>query len=93
MAGGIKLCSLSHWKIFLNILKLILRQMASRKPISNARVVVEPKAKRKYKTKNEKEDTTFEEFATLIKILVEDDLPKKEVPSLKVTTTHFGFYN
>jgi hypothetical protein len=55
--------------------------------------VVEPKAKRKYKTKKKKEDTTFEEFATLGKILVEDDLPEEEVQSLKVTTTHLGFYN
>ncbi len=46
--------------------------------------MVEPKAKRKYKTKNE-EDTTLKEFVTLGKILVEDDLPKEEVQNLKVT--------
>jgi hypothetical protein len=85
--------------------------MALEKPISNATIVVEPKAKRKYKTKNEKEvvvepkakrkykttnekeDTTFKEFLTLGKILVEDDLPKEEVQSLRVPTTHLGFYN
>jgi hypothetical protein len=71
-----------------NILKLILKQMASRKPISNTTIMVEPKAKRKYKTKNEKEDTTLEEFAALGKILV-----KEEVQNLRVTTTHLGFYN
>jgi hypothetical protein len=58
--------------------------MASGKPISNTPVMVEPKAKRKYKTKNE-EDTTLKEFVTLGKILVEDDLPKEEVQNLKVT--------
>ncbi len=76
MTCGIKVCSLSGWKIFLNILKLILKQMALGKPISNTTIVVELKAKRKYKTKNEKEDTTFKEFATLGKILVENDLLK-----------------
>jgi hypothetical protein len=50
--------------------------MALGKPISNTTIVVELKAKRKYKTKNEKEDTTFKEFATLGKILVENDLLK-----------------
>jgi hypothetical protein len=50
--------------------------MALGKPISNTTIVVELKAKRKYKTKNEKEYTTFKEFPTLGKILVKNDLLK-----------------
>jgi hypothetical protein len=35
--------------------KMLLRQMVSSEPIHNTMVVVEPKAKKNYKTKNEKE--------------------------------------
>jgi hypothetical protein len=35
--------------------KILLRQMASNEPIPNTMVVVESKAKKNYKTKNEKE--------------------------------------
>ncbi len=34
---------------------MLLRQMASDEPIPNTMVVVEPKTKKNYKTKNEKE--------------------------------------
>ncbi len=34
---------------------MLLRQMALDEPIPNTMVVVEPKAKKNYKTKNEKE--------------------------------------
>jgi hypothetical protein len=52
--------------------------MASEEPILNMIVVVEPKAKRKYKTKKEKKkDTTFEELDTLRKAIIEDELHKK----------------
>jgi hypothetical protein len=45
--------------------------MASKEPIQNTTVVVEPKAKKKYKTKKEKEkDTTFEELATIGKVMI-----------------------
>jgi hypothetical protein len=46
--------------------------------------MVDFKTKRKYKTKKEKEkDITFEEFVTLGKSLVEDELLVDEVQNLK----------
>ncbi len=46
-------------------------------PILNMTVILEPKAKRKYKIKNEKEkDATFEELATLRKATIQDELHK-----------------
>jgi hypothetical protein len=44
--------------------------MASKELVQNTTIVVEPKAKKKYKTKKEKEkDTTFEELATIGKVM------------------------
>jgi hypothetical protein len=52
--------------------------MALEEPILNMTMVVEPKAKRKYKIKKEKEkDVAFEELATLKKATIEDELHKK----------------
>jgi hypothetical protein len=45
---------------------------------------VEPKAKKKYKTKKEKEkDTSFKELATIGKVMIEDELHEEEVQSLR----------
>ncbi len=47
-------------------------------------MVVEPKPKRKYKTKKEKDkNIVFKELATLKKAMVEDELCEEEVQSLK----------
>jgi hypothetical protein len=51
--------------------------MALEEPILNMTTIVEPKAKRKYKIKKEKEkDAAFEELATLRKHTLEDQLNK-----------------
>jgi hypothetical protein len=51
--------------------------MVLEEPIVNMMVVVEPKAKRKYKTKKEKKnDATFEGMATFGKATIEDELHK-----------------
>jgi hypothetical protein len=45
--------------------------MALKEPIQNTMVVAEPKAKRKYKTKKEKEkDVAFKKLATIRKVMI-----------------------
>jgi hypothetical protein len=54
--------------------------MALEEPIQNTTMVMEPKAKRKCKTKKEKEkDVTFEELATVGKVMIEEKLREKMV--------------
>jgi hypothetical protein len=61
-----------------------LKQMASKQPISEIVVVVQPKTKRKYKIEKEKEkDIAFEELATLGETTLEDELLKDEVQNLR----------
>jgi neutral trehalase len=51
--------------------------MALEEPILNMIAIVEPKAKRKYKIKKEREkDAGFEELATLRKAAIKDELHK-----------------
>jgi hypothetical protein len=58
--------------------------MAWVKLILNTKVVVEPKAKRKYKTKKEKKnDTFFIELTTIGKVMIEDELHEEEAQSLR----------
>ncbi len=47
-------------------------------------VVVEPKAKRKYKTKKEKEkDATFEELPTIGKVMIKNKLREEKAWNLR----------
>jgi hypothetical protein len=58
--------------------------MASKEPIQNTIAVVEPKSKRKYKTKKEKKkDAAFKKSATIGKVMIKDKLREEKVRSLR----------
>jgi hypothetical protein len=58
--------------------------MASDEPIPNTMVVVEPKAKNEYKTKNEKEKSAIvEEFIALRQTMVGEELRDENAQSIK----------
>jgi len=60
------------------------KQMASNDPLPNTHVVVEPKAKKKYKTKKEKEkDVAMEELVMATLTMVGEELCDEEAQSLR----------
>jgi type I site-specific restriction-modification system R (restriction) subunit len=61
-----------------------LKQMALDELIPNTMDVVEPKAKKKYKTKKEKEkDITMEKLVVMVQTMVNDEFHDEEAQSLK----------
>ncbi len=60
------------------------RQMALDEAIPSTMVVMEPKVKKKYKTKKEKEkDIIMEELMVVVETMVGDELHDEKVQSLK----------
>jgi hypothetical protein len=71
---GIRISSLGQLENFLKYSKEVNnpRQMALDEPIPNTMTMEEPKAKNKYKMKNEKEDTIVEELMVIAQTMVGD---------------------